>query len=393
MKNIKTIETFKEKIISLLTEDDLNKEYLVSQINELSKSPHRKYFYSKLLELFVHLSFNEEEAKKHWESIFKNYQYFKNVLDRNIGLRVAMFDYFINLNAMLSNPILVEIRLFRETEKLAMIDSLTGLFNRRYFDIAIKKELKRATRFDKDVSILILDIDNFKLINDTRGHLFGDNVLNKLAGFLKKYSREEDVICRYGGEEFIIILPETIGDEALKYAERIRKGLKELELFKNSKITFSGGIATFPYDGKSLVQLLKNADKSLYMAKYSGKDCIIKSRTDNRRYKRYNNSWKFLYQPLEKTFKHTGIKEIYTQDVSLGGVRFVTGDEFSLDTKLLLNIKLPDDEELVIVAKVIWLKKVNDVSYAYGVKFYDINSEQLKKMKNVLTNNRNLPEE
>jgi diguanylate cyclase (GGDEF)-like protein len=288
---------------------------------------------------------------------------------------------------MLKNPILVEIHLFKEAEKLAMIDSLTGLFNRRYFDMVLKKELKRANRLNKVLSLFLLDLDNFKNINDTKGHLTGDMILKQVADFLKTSSREEDIICRYGGEEFIVILPEIKGDDALIYAERVRLDFKKKneDLFKKYELTFSGGVSSFPYDGRTAVELVANADKALYMAKYSGKDCVYKSNLKNRRHTRFNNSWKFLYQTVDKTFKHANVDEFYTKDVSLGGIRFETKDEFSVGTKLLLSISLPGNEELIIVSKVVWTKDgTNANSRIYGVQFFDINSEQLKKMKTTL---------
>ena len=162
----------KEKIISALTEDDLNKQFITDLIEKLSSPSREGKFFSGLLELFIHISVNEEEAKDHWQKIFDNYEYMAARLDHDVGIRVAIMDYFVNLNKLLKQPILVEIRVFRETEKLAMLDGLTGLFNRRYFDINLLKELRRASRYDKDFSILMLDIDNFKDVNDTKGHLF-----------------------------------------------------------------------------------------------------------------------------------------------------------------------------------------------------------------------------
>jgi diguanylate cyclase (GGDEF)-like protein len=383
------IQSFYNKVISLLTEDEMNRNYLITHIKELAEKPGTDDFFSNLLELFVHLTFSEKEAKIHWEKIFENYKYFNETLNRNVGLRVAMFDYFINLNKMLKNPILVEIHLFKEAERLAMVDSLTGLFNRRYFDIALKKEIKRAKRLNKVLSIFLLDLDNFKDINDTRGHLTGDVLLKELADFLKESSREEDIICRYGGEEFVVILPEINGDEALLYAERLRQDFKQkrAELYKKYYLTFSGGVAAFPYDGRTAVELIANADKALYMAKFSGKDCIIKSNLKNRRHTRFNSSWKFLYQTVDQTFMHANIKEFFTKDVSLGGIRFETEDEFPLGTKLILNIALPGSDELIIVGKIVWQKSIEHVepkAFLYGLQFFDINAEQLKKMKHVL---------
>lgn len=269
--NEKQLKT-KDRVVSLLSDTDLQESSLLLDIEKLSKSPNSSSFHSELLKFFVHTIFAEDEAEVHWEKIFDNYDYFLHELKHDIGLRVAIYDYFINLNKMISNPIMVEIHVFKETEKLAMVDSLTGLFNRRYFDVSLNKEINRAVRYGKDMSILMIDLDDFKNVNDSKGHLFGDDVLKRLAIILTTISREEDILCRYGGEEFIIILPETDSIGTLNFAERLRLEMKGKEFFRENNITFSGGISSFPRMGINASNLLDCADKALYKAKLSGKD-------------------------------------------------------------------------------------------------------------------------
>jgi diguanylate cyclase (GGDEF)-like protein len=272
--NEKQLKT-KERVVSLLSETDLQESSLLLDIEKLEKSPTSGSFHSELLKFFVHTTFAEDEAEIHWAKIFENYDYFLHELKHDIGLRVAIYDYFINLNKVISNPIMVEVHVFKETEKLAMVDSLTGLFNRRYFDVSLKKEINRALRYGKDMSILMIDLDNFKNINDSKGHLFGDKVLKKLATILTTVSREEDVLCRYGGEEFVIILPETNTSGALIFAERLRLEMSGKEFFRENNITFSGGISSYQQVSEDASKLLDCADKALYKAKLSGKNCSM----------------------------------------------------------------------------------------------------------------------
>ena len=126
--------------------------------------------------------------------------------------------------------------------------------------------------------VALLDLDDFKNVNDTKGHLFGDEVLNKLATILNAISREEDIPCRYGGEEFVVILPETNVDGAINFAARLRSEMQADAFFREHRITWSGGIAAFPEAGDSSSTLLESADKALYQAKFSGKDCCIVQR-------------------------------------------------------------------------------------------------------------------
>ena len=375
MASILDIKNFKKKIISLLKENEINK---------ILEKEDKKSLFSKTLELFVHLTFDEEESKKHWQNIFENYAYFNSIFSRNVGLRIAIFDYFINLYHSIDNPILVEFRFLKEAEKLAMIDSLTGVFNRRYFDDALNRELKRASRFDKTLSLLLIDVDNFKIINDEKGHQFGDELLSNLGNYLDTASRDDDIVCRYGGEEFMIILPEITSEGALSYAEKLKTGIKKIDFFKDNKITFSGGIATYPYDGREPIELIKNADKALYLAKYSGKDSILKSNTEKRRYKRFDKFWKFYYQKIEDSFGNKIAKENFTKDASLGGICFEAAENLTKDSLLLLDIKLPDKDNLIIVGEVAWKKEISADLFLYGVHFHDTNKDRLDKMKKIL---------
>jgi len=383
MKNKNDKSNLPKRLLSLL-EMERKFNYFTLEIDEILTSSTEELFYSKLLELFINLNFGEDEAKNHWENIIDNINFMKNLLNREVGLRVAIVDYFINHTEMMKEPIVVELRVFKENEKLALVDSLTGLFNKRYYDIAVRKEYKKALRFNQIFSLVLLDLDDFKTVNDTKGHLFGDEVLGNFGKFLSLSSREEDIICRYGGEEFIVILPETTGDGALMYAERIREMLKGDDFFKKHKITFSGGISTFPYNGKDLEELFKSVDKSLYAAKYVGKDCIIKSTGDKRRFKRFNKTWKIQYQCLRDSFNKPQIEEVITQDISIGGLRFESKEDLKLDSLILLKLGIPDKDELVLSGKVMWVKRINKELFSYGVKFNDIDTKGANKLKKIL---------
>ena len=386
MKNKNEKSNLPKRLLSLL-EMERKYNYFTLEIDEILASSTKKSFYSKLLELFINLNFGEDEAKNHWENIINNITFMKNHLNREVGLRVAIVDYFINHTEMMKEPIVVELRVFKENEKLALVDSLTGLFNKRYYDITVRKEYKKALRFNQIFSLVLLDLDDFKKVNDTRGHLFGDEVLANFGKFLSLSSREEDIICRYGGEEFIVILPETTGDGALMYAERIREIFKEDDFFKKHKITFSGGISTFPYNGQDLEELFKSVDKSLYAAKYAGKDCIIKSTGDKRRFKRFNKTWKIQYQCIRDSFNKPQIEEVITQDISIGGLRFESKEDLKLDSLILLKLGIPDKDELVLSGKVVWVKRINKELFSYGVKFNDVDTKGANKLKKILPDN------
>ncbi len=164
-------------------------------------------------------------------------------------------------------------------EHQSIRDSLTNLFNRRFMEIALERELRRANRHRKPLSVLMLDIDHFKQLNDAYGHETGDVVLREVAAVMRQAVRAEDTICRYGGEEFVAILPELAADDALARAESIRHLVSELRLFHRGEalreITISIGIAVYPQNGETVDQLLSTADRALYEAKHMGRNRVV----------------------------------------------------------------------------------------------------------------------
>ncbi|MBW2135705.1 MAG: GGDEF domain-containing protein [Deltaproteobacteria bacterium] len=172
---------------------------------------------------------------------------------------------------------LKNLALFEQIKSLAIRDSLTGLFNPRYFWEVLGKEVKRCRRYGCRLSLLFLDLDNFKVINDQHGHPVGDKILQELSNLLKSFVRCTDLICRYGGEEFVILLIQTPKRKAAFLAERLRQTItqapfkiKDLEI----PLTVSIGVAdlTEKMDPEELVQ---NADSAMYRAKQSGGNRVV----------------------------------------------------------------------------------------------------------------------
>jgi len=158
-------------------------------------------------------------------------------------------------------------------------DPLTGLFNRRYLEEALAIEIERAKRNNGPFSIIMLDLDHFKLFNDTHGHESGDTVLRVLGTFLQRHVRGGDIACRYGGEEFTLILPGTSVEAAQQRAEQLCEDVRALKVDFNSQIlgplTLSVGVATFPEHGESGEMVLQAADVALYKAKNAGRDRVV----------------------------------------------------------------------------------------------------------------------
>lgn len=165
----------------------------------------------------------------------------------------------------------------QQLRKQANQDALTGLYNRRYLDATFERELSRCRRESRPLSILALDIDHFKSINDRYGHPAGDEVLRTLARLLKGQARASDVVCRHGGEEFIALLPNMPQQTALERAEFLRRQMQATTTpAAGAQIvaTLSIGVATFPENGHNMLDLMSQADAALYRAKQSGRNRI-----------------------------------------------------------------------------------------------------------------------
>ena len=189
---------------------------------------------------------------------------------------VGMLERFASHGALaLRNAWLLE-----EVQKLAATDGLTGIANRYTFQQVLESELERAARTGEDVGLAMLDIDHFKILNDTHGHQAGDAVLRAVAAKLSEQSRKYDTVARYGGEEFAVILPRTDREATLQIVERLR--LEVSEVAGGPNVTISAGVATFPSDATGVDDLVAAADEALYESKRAGRN-RVKSSTRHRR--------------------------------------------------------------------------------------------------------------
>lgn len=211
-----------------------------------------------------------------------------NEIPENLTVRALSYDFIkkpaneTELNVRL-NALLKTYMTKRELVKTAICDELTGLYNRKYLHHRLDAEISRAKRYGTSLSCLLLDIDYFKIVNDMYGYDWGDILLRKIAQMLSALVRKEDVLTRYGDEEFIIILPETSEQQAMIFAERFRKDVEKMEFIPANEeerhpITISGGISSFPCMEaveENSNTLIRYAEHALYNAKQSGKNKIV----------------------------------------------------------------------------------------------------------------------
>lgn len=236
--------------------------------------------YVDLLNLLTNRRFPVEEARQLWRGILRHKRKLAAKLERDPGVRLAALDYLHNVRHILSHPRLLDRKDFETVLDSLHTDELTGLFNRRHLKATYQLELRRARRYGKHLSLMLLDIDDFKGINDRFGHPVGDDVLVDVAKLLTHVCRETDTIGRFGGDEIVVLLPETSKHDAYILAERIRREARERDLTPASRpgqhlrFSLSIGIATYPEDSQESAALLSLADEALYASKGRGKDAV-----------------------------------------------------------------------------------------------------------------------
>ncbi|MDX1706163.1 diguanylate cyclase [Pseudidiomarina sp.] len=203
------------------------------------------------------------------------------------GTSASLNDHELALAKTVAERLSLALSNLRLTEKLrreSVRDPLTGLYNRRYLEETLEREIQRVSRAGKPLSVITLDVDHFKRFNDTFGHEAGDRVLEELATQMTSLARPGDVVCRFGGEEFMLILPEAATDIASARAEELRRRIEGLELFYGGHslgtVTISLGVATFPDHASRKEDLLRLADNALYEAKKRGRNQVAVNGTD-----------------------------------------------------------------------------------------------------------------
>jgi diguanylate cyclase (GGDEF)-like protein len=328
--------SFRNTLLELLEADPPHEERLLAEFENQAADRQGQPLYSTILYILTHLTFAEAEAERHWRRIRAHRERIKSRLGRDVGLRVALLDYFLNVNQELKNPKVIEISIFEQTERSAITDGLTGLFNRRHFNLTLRHEMSRARRHKSQVSLVLFDIDDFKKLNDTKGHPEGDKVLVRTASLIKEGVREIDVAARYGGEEFAVILPETSRTGAFVVADRVRQRVESH--FRRtrgvSNVTVSGGVATFPDDANTLVQLVKKADLGLYRSKAGGKNRITLAKGERRRHRRVPAS-----ELVRVGAGASSASAVLAKNVSAGGVLVSLREPVAIGSKVSVVLK------------------------------------------------------
>ncbi len=234
-------------------------------------------FYSDLIFVLTARRYPLASAHKMWNEIVAHCEVPTGTLGRNPGIVVAALDYLTNCQGHEALEFsLIETGKLDKMLERAVVDRLTELYDHHTLLTLLDKEVERAKRYAEAGSLLLLDLDDFKRVNDDFGHQKGDEVLAQVASVIRQTIRSMDIAGRYGGEEFAVIVPESDGAAAIQSAERLCMTVED-RFQHNVKLTVSVGVASFPNDAQTVAALVKAADKALYAAKARGKNRVVAS--------------------------------------------------------------------------------------------------------------------
>lgn len=246
----------------------------------LAGLPRRDRFYAIRLRQLAHIDVDEARAAALWRSVARHRRELTNKLGRDVGQRVALLDYIVNIEPQLAEPQIIDRPALEAMENRAVMDAVSGLHNRAHFETALEWETERSLRYGRPASLLLLDLDGFKAVNDTHGHRVGDQVLQAVGALILRHVRAADIPCRYGGDEFAVILPDTPPHIAAGVAERICEDINTW--FARNDVAgnrvamaASCGVASLPLPERAIGGLFEVADRALYEAKRSGGGRVV----------------------------------------------------------------------------------------------------------------------
>ncbi len=363
-----------EVIYGLLYRDDLGIAPLVAALQELEEQE-GPAVYVELLHLLTHMRFEPEEAHEHWEAVIRHRQELEDAVGYEMDLSVGLVSYFVQVSRKLRNPKVIELKLFEETRASAYKDELTGLHNFRFFQEFLGWEVKRCERGAGEFSIAMGDLDNFKSYNDRFGHDAGNDALQAVGRAIQEAGRDQDVAVRYGGEEFVLIMPETSKEDAGRVADRVCRAIAKLELspsHSKNGVTMSLGVASYPADAVEPEALIRCADRAMYTAKAKGKNQAQLYGANRRALRRVHVELKGEI----RVFKDESLP-FSTLDISERGLRLKLTEQLELNSMVDFALNLPGHSEPVrAYGRVVRVHDEEDGAYEMALHIMDIDSRE-----------------
>lgn len=361
--------TLPDKVLNLFGQDSVadseDAELRCAEAAAASES-----IYSDLIWSLTQLRYDFDDAEYHWNALLAHKKKLNEKLGRNVGIRVAAVDYFSNIVGALENPRVVDPSLLDRLYRDAVVDPLTQLPNRRAYSMRLQEELSRSARYHFPFVIAIFDVDNFKQINDEYGHSTGDRILQMIAQSLRESVRKSDFPARWGGEEFVVLMPQTHKSGGIVFAERVRARV-EADLAKH-KVTISGGLAAYPEDGDTEKALFAFADRALYRAKAEGKNRICMTAHERRAYPRLDQELPVIITPLPAMDPRVNTQ---TSNVAVGGVAVRYHEARPISAQVQGQI-FANDQTATFIGRVVFVEELGSEGYELGIEFVEIDHQQ-----------------
>ena len=371
-----------EVIYGLLYREDLGIAPLMAALQKLVEQE-GLVVYVELLYLLTDIRFEPDEAEKHWKAVIHHREELENAVGYEMDLSVALVSYFVHVSGRLKNPKVIELKLFEETRDSAYKDDLTGLHNFRFFQELLRWEVKRCERSGGEFSIAMGDLDNFKSYNDRFGHAAGNEALQAVGKALKEAGRDQDVAVRYGGEEFVLIMPGTSKDDAGLLADRVCRMIAELELLPpgpENGVTMSLGVASYPADAVAPEGLIRCADRAMYTAKAKGKNQAQLYGANRRALPRVEVALRGEIRILEEDSI-----PFSTLNVSERGLRLRAKEPLAMNSMVEFVLNLPGHHEGVkAYARVVRVYEKEDGAYQMALSIMDIDSREYSALTSYL---------
>jgi diguanylate cyclase (GGDEF)-like protein len=360
-----------------LREDDRQPLDVIGTVLERHQSD--PAIYAKLIASFVNVVVPEDTARVLFHRVLKHHQSLVHLLGRPVDIRVSMMDFTVQHPELVRTPVIVDQETFTLSQRMAALDELTGLYNRRFLELSINKELNRARRYSQEFSLVFMDLDDFKQINDTQGHDTGDRVLASVGSAISRLLRREDLAGRYGGEEFVVLLPQTDATGAQRFAQRLQESVRSITVTVDRVVSFSGGIATYPEAGDTTAELLHNADTALYRAKLAGKKQTHLFSVEKRRGKRHSIQIRAAAEADE-----FDMGEVVVQDVSRTGLAAqaprLLAPGARVRFRFVVEEQAAEEATLEIVARVVWSRKMDTDHYQFGGAWQSVDESLIQAL-------------
>ncbi|WP_136799195.1 MULTISPECIES: GGDEF domain-containing protein [Desulfosediminicola] len=341
----------------------------ISRVNGLV-AQYGNSVYPALFETLTTLDLSQATARDYWQLIVAHRRHLMDALGREVDLLTATSDFLQTSTKLLNDPRLVDVSTYENVVTDSIHDKLTGLYNRPYFDETYEQQVSLAKRYDTELAVLFLDVDDFKEVNDSFGHLAGDFALQKVAKIIQDEKRDSDIASRYGGEEFVLLMPHTQSDSASILAERIRKKIELTEFEfdgKHFSLTISGGLASYPTDATDPRDLLTMADKAVYRAKGAGKNNISLFKQDKRKYLRVGMEREVLLKSFD--FVNEPYTTFSSKNIGIGGMLLSGSTPLPVGSIQKMSVPVNGGEPLMLIGKVVRISEPHPSLFEIGMSF------------------------